>query len=166
MNERGAAFAYQQSSARSATPVGQVVALYDTILRDFRRAGEAAQSGNVEKRVFEMNHALTVIAHLQSVLDHQRGGDAAKHLQRFYEVTNAMVLQASVSGDRDSLNKLIDLYSSLRQAWQEVEKKLPAAAGAPALPAAPVASPATPVGSQPVPAKDDSAEPVRTNWRA
>src|SRR5262249_4776400 len=129
MNETNAAFAYEQASARSASPVGQVVALYDTILRDFRRANEAQACGNVEKRVFELNHALTVIGHLRSVLDHERGGEAAKRLERFYEVTHTMILQASISPERDTTNKLIQLYSSLRQAWPRFGKPIVSGGG-------------------------------------
>jgi len=163
MNEHGVAFAYQQSSARSATPIGQVVALYDTILRDFRRAGDAAESGEVEKRVFEMNHALTVIAHLQSVLDHQRGSEAAKRLQRFYEVTHALVLQANATGNRDTLNKLIELYGSLRQAWQEAEAKVPAGA-TPVIPAVPSVSNSAPPSA--AVAEKEFVEVSRSNWSA
>lgn len=115
---------YQQTSARGASPVGQVVALYDTILRDFRRAEDAIHAGDVQKRVFELNHALTVIAHLRSVLDFERGGEAAHRLQRFYEITRGMVLEANVGGNTQTLRKLQDLYGTLRQAWHEAEMRL------------------------------------------
>lgn len=162
MNETNAAFAYQQASARSATPVGQVVALYDTILRDLRRANEAQAGDNVEKRVFELNHALAVIGHLRGVLDHQHGGDAAKRLERFYEVTHGMILQASVSGNRETVNKLIELYGSLRQAWQVCETQV-AAVGPSALSTPPVV---TPVARTPQAAPhNEELETPRANWR-
>jgi flagellar biosynthetic protein FliS len=69
MANNSPASTYQQLAARGASPVGLVVSLYDTILRDFRRAQAALIAGDVEQRVFELNHALTVIAHLQSVLN-------------------------------------------------------------------------------------------------
>jgi flagellar protein FliS len=117
--------AYQTNSARGASPVGQVVALYDTILRDFRRAAAALDAGNVEARVFELNHAITVIGHLRSVLDHQRGGEAARRLERFYDVTHSMIVQANLSPSRESIQRLADLYSSVRQAWHQAERQLP-----------------------------------------
>lgn len=117
--------AYHQNSAHGASPIGLVVSLYDTILRDFRRADAAMGQGKVEIRVFELNHALTVIAHLQSVLDFARGGDAAKRFNRFYEVSRGMVLSVNVDANRDTLQKLIEMYSSMRQAWQQAESPLP-----------------------------------------
>lgn len=128
MNDYSAVAAYQQSAARGATPVGMVVSLYDTILRDLRRAMAALDAGKVEERVFELNHALTVIAHLQSVLDHQRGGEAAARLARFYDITHGMIVEANAGGSRTTIAKLVDLYSSLRQAWQQAETQLAAAA--------------------------------------
>ena len=123
MSGNRASNSYQQSSAHGASPIGLVVSLYDTILRDFRRALVAIDSNNIEIRVFEINHALTVVAHLQSVLDHQRGGEAAKRLDSFYEVTRAMILEASVHPGREPFLKLIQLYSSVREAWSQIEAR-------------------------------------------
>ena len=124
MNNNSPASAYQQSAARGASPIGLVVALYDTLLRDFRRALAAQDSSQIETRVFELNHALTVIAHLRSVLDHQRGGEAAARLSRLYDVTHSMILEANVSCSRATLLKLLEMYSSLRQAWEQAERQL------------------------------------------
>jgi flagellar protein FliS len=116
---------YQQASARGASPVGQVVALYDTILRDFVRALAALQGGDVETRVFELNHALLVIAHLQSVLDHERGGEAAKYFDRFYSITRGVIVEANIGATPESLEELINLYGGLREAWYQAEHKSP-----------------------------------------
>jgi len=124
MSDYSPASAYQQSAARGASPVGLVVALYDTILRDLRRALAAQDAAQFETRVFELNHALTIIAHLRSVLDHQRGGQAASRLSRLYDVTQSMVLQANVSGSRTTLLKLTEMYGNVRQAWEQAERQL------------------------------------------
>ena len=125
MSNPGIVSAYRQSSAQGASPVGLVLSLYDTILRDFRRALDALQRGNVESRVFELNHALIVIAHLQSVLDFERGAEAAIRFNNFYEVTRGMILSVNVDPQRETLQKLIEMYGSMRQAWQQAETQLP-----------------------------------------
>src|SRR5205807_1460421 len=88
----------------TAGPLGLVLSLYDTILRDFRRADTAMNKGDVETRVSELNHALVVIAHLQSVLDFERGADAAKHFNSFYEITRGMILTVNVDANRETLH--------------------------------------------------------------
>jgi flagellin-specific chaperone FliS len=70
MRGKDAAATYDQISAHGGSPVGMIVSLYDTILRDFRRAQVALDTGMVEARVFELNHALDVIGHLEGVLDY------------------------------------------------------------------------------------------------
>jgi flagellar protein FliS len=164
MKNASASFAYQQSAAHGASPLGQVMALYDTILRDFRRALAAIESGDAEARVFETNHALAVVAHLENVLDHKRGGEAAKHLSSFYKVTRALIMEASVNSSSVAIEKLIDQYKLLRDAWHQVELQSPAAA-APAVPAAPQAStPAAQISR--APSTTDATETPRATWSA
>jgi flagellar secretion chaperone FliS len=123
MNEQGAASAYRTATAQSASAVGRVVALFDTILRDFQRALAAVEAGNVQSRVFEMNHALTVIGELQGVLDFEAGGEAAKQFENFYNVARGLIVSANVNVSRESILGLIDLFKPVRQAWQEVDRK-------------------------------------------
>lgn len=169
MKDSGAISAYHQSSARGASPVGLIVALYDTILRDFRRALEAFDSGNVETRVSELNHALTVIAHLKNVLDHEKGGEAAAHFSRFYDVTHRMILDVNLARNRSPLLELIELYTSLRQAWHEADRQL-AAAPPPQPPVPPsnvsaAGGPSRPPSSPPPPPDPDDS-PKRGSWSA
>jgi flagellar protein FliS len=121
MNTRDTAFAYQQSTAVAASSVGQVVALYDRILRDFRGAIAAIGAGQIENRVNSLNHALTIIGELQGVLDFQQGGEAARNLDNFYTVTRAMVTEAGVTCSVQRLQELVSMFARLRAAWAHVE---------------------------------------------
>jgi flagellar secretion chaperone FliS len=126
MSHRNPAESYQMDAARAATPVGGVVALYETIVRDFRRASAAIAAGNVEARVTQLNHALTVIAELQGVLDFERGGIAARRFLRFYEITRGLIMEANIRGTQESLQELIALYSPVCQAWKTIDQRVPA----------------------------------------
>ena len=169
MSKHSPASAYQQSAARGASPVGTVVALYDTLLRDFRRALAAQDAGQIETRVFELNHALTVIAHLRGALDHQRGGEAAERFSRLYDVTHSLILEANVGTSRQTLLKLLDMYTGLRQAWDQADRQIassspePLPLSTPAVPAAPVVAAGAPPAkrgprNQPRPAPDPPAQ--------
>lgn len=114
---------YQQASACGASPIGQIVALYDTILRDFRRALEALKARDIEARVFELNHAIVVIGYLQYTLDHERGGEPAKHFEQFYHVTRGLIVQANSKAAPEPIEELIELFSGVRQAWHQAEQK-------------------------------------------
>jgi flagellar protein FliS len=124
MNYDQIAAQYRQTSTQGRHPVGMVVKLYDAILEDFRRALAAVRSGNVEERVSALNHTLLIIAELESVLDHDRGGEVAKHLKGFYRVTRAMIIEENLRARAEGLEKLISLYMPVRQAWQQAEQEL------------------------------------------
>ncbi|HTP69356.1 MAG TPA: flagellar export chaperone FliS [Dongiaceae bacterium] len=116
---------YQQTAAIGSSALSHVVALYETMLRDFRRAMIALEQGDIEKRVFEVNHALRVLGALQGSLDFEKGGAAATQLDRFYAVCHAEVLRVSVAPTRAGLQGLIDLIAPVHQAWDELAKKGP-----------------------------------------
>ncbi|HME58169.1 MAG TPA: flagellar export chaperone FliS [Terracidiphilus sp.] len=124
MSTQDSAFAYHQTTALGASPVGQVVALYDTILRDLHRAIAAIEAGRIEKRVNATNHALVVMGELQGVLDFERGGESARNLNNFYNITRAMVVNASVTSSRERLQELVAMFTRLRAAWSHVERTL------------------------------------------
>jgi flagellar protein FliS len=124
MNTNNSAFAYQQATASCASAVGQVVALYDRILRDFREAAAAVEAGRVEKRVDALNHAQTIIGELQGVLDFERGGEAAKRLNSFYNVARALVMKAGVENSAAPLQELVSMFTRLRAAWAQAESKV------------------------------------------
>lgn len=122
MNTNHSAFAYQQSTALSASAVGQVVALYDRILRDLRQALLAVEAGQIEPRVNALNHALTIVGELQGVLDFERGGEVARNLNSFYNVARAITMQACAENSIERLNELVAMFTRLRAAWAQVER--------------------------------------------
>jgi len=117
---------YQQTSVVGLSAVGQVVALYERMLRDFRRALEANERGEIEKRVNEANHALQILAELQGSLDFENGGEAAKRFNDFYNVSRMEIFKVCVAPSREGFQRLIDLFTPVCQAWKEVSRKLPA----------------------------------------
>jgi len=74
---------YRESNVRGASPVRLVIALYEQAIEDLRRAVIALEKGAIEVRTREINHALLVIAQLQSSLNMERGGEVARNLACF-----------------------------------------------------------------------------------
>ena len=122
MRSDDSAFAYHQSTAFGASALGQVIALYDTMLRDFHRAMAAIGAGQIEKRVNALNHALIVVGELQGVLDYERGGQAARNLSDFYTVGRVLIMQASMTASREKLQELIGIFTRIRAAWAKAQR--------------------------------------------
>src|SRR3984957_10599090 len=115
---------YRETSARGSHPTTLVVKLYDAILEDLRRALNAAAVVDVQGRAASLNHSLLVIAELQSVLDRERGGEVAKRLDGFYNVTRGLIVEANLHSKPEQMQRLIELYVPLRQAWKQVEEEM------------------------------------------
>jgi flagellar protein FliS len=163
MNTLDTAFAYQQSTASAASSVGQVVALYDRILRDLRGAIAAIGAGQIENRVNSLNHALTIIGELQGVLDFQRGGEAARNLNSFYTIARAMVTEAGVTSSLDLLQELVSMFARIRAAWAHVERTV-----APSEPTQHLRVSTKPQATQPKnisPSPDNSSGAGNGGWR-
>jgi flagellar protein FliS len=119
-----AGFEYRKRAVEGTSPIGLVVMLYGTIVASLLRAQAAVKSNDIEKRVLELNHVLRVIGQLQGTLDFERGGEVAAHLDRFYGLMRARVMEASMRNSIPILQELVGHFSSLREAWQVVERSV------------------------------------------
>ena len=124
MKQNEVATLYREVSTRGSHPVGLVVKLYDAILEDLHYAMNAVAAGDVQGRTSSLNHALKVVGELQSLLDHERGGEISPLLNGFYNVTRPLILEANIHSDAPHIQRLIDLYLPLRQAWKQVEREV------------------------------------------
>jgi flagellar protein FliS len=155
MNQQQIAGQYRQSSTQGVNRVGLVVRLYDAIIEDLRRAREAIRTGEVERRVKAVNHALLILAELESVLDQERGGQVARHLGGFYRVTRAMIVEANVRASDAPFARLMDLFLPVRQAWQQAEQDFARQ---------PQPEPVAPRRRAAYPAADADAETPSSSW--
>ena len=112
---------YRQSAARGASPVRAVVLLYEQMVEDLRRAVEAIDHNRIAARTNAINHALVILGHLQSKLNHQAGGEVARNLERYYDLSRQKLLEAQFRASREILDEQISCLLQLRNAWLVVE---------------------------------------------
>lgn len=112
---------YAAISATGTSPIGLVVRLYEAVIGDLGRAVIAIRDDDVQKRSFELQHALVIIGQLQGSLDMANGGDPAKMLDRFYGLAHARIIEAQFRQSGKLLEELIRDFLLLRDTWVEVE---------------------------------------------
>jgi flagellar secretion chaperone FliS len=110
---------YRRTAIEGASPIGLVIALYDTLWGDLRRAAEAVRVNNIETRCKELNHAFLVLGQLESWVAPENGGDLALSLTQFYRYLRAKMMDASLRQSTKTLEELMDLILHVRSAWQQ-----------------------------------------------
>lgn len=114
---------YVSESATGVSPVGLIIRIYENIASDLGRAVLAVRDGDIERRSAQLQHVLLLIAHLQSALDMENGGDPARLLDRFYSLARARILQAQISQSGKILEEIMRDFLSIREAWAQVEQQ-------------------------------------------
>lgn len=132
MNPRQAEFSYRKVAVANASSVGLVIILYDLLVEDLRRAIKALERGEIEARSQALKHAFLVLQQLQGSLNREKGGDAAKHLSRFYAVLRAKIWEGHVKQSSEILREQISLLLDVRQTWAQVDPERAPAGATPA----------------------------------
>src|SRR5579863_134401 len=86
--------AYRKTALGGSSGFGLLIALFDTLAGDLRRAAEAERSNDIEKRCNEINHALRVIAYLEDGIERGSGGELAQQLAGFYASLRRKMIEA------------------------------------------------------------------------
>jgi len=119
MHNRGAQ-QYLQTQVQSRSPLELIVMLYDGAIQHADTACEALAAGNIPVRKVAISKMIGIIAHLQSTLDMERGGDIAENLDRIYSWATARLLDAHLSRDAKPVEEVRRVLDSLREAWQTI----------------------------------------------
>jgi flagellar protein FliS len=148
--------AYRETDVRGATAVRLVVLLYEQMIQDLRQAAQAIEQNDIELRTNQINHAILVIAYLQSGLDFATGGKVAQDLNDFYDLLRQNLVQVQFHPSQTGICQQITDLVEVREAWTEVER-----AEQPLVATAVTTTPsAVPSG-----AASSESDPVRVTWK-
>jgi flagellar secretion chaperone FliS len=112
---------YRKSAIEGASSIGLIIALFDTLAGDLRRAAAAIRKNDIDRRCKELDHASLVLGQLESWVDMDKGGESSQTLSRFYAYLRATMMQASVTQSAALLDTQIDTILQVRSAWQKLD---------------------------------------------
>jgi flagellar biosynthetic protein FliS len=118
--------AYRKSAVEGASGFGLLIALYDTLAGDLRRAAAAQRANDIETRCRETKHALIVIAYLEDCLQRGSGGALAQVLLRFYSALRRAVINAQINQSAEALEEQMEAVIKIREHWQKMDLRNPA----------------------------------------
>jgi flagellar biosynthetic protein FliS len=113
--------AYRKTAIGGASGFGLLIALYDTLAGDLRRAAAAEHSNDIEKRTTELNHALLVVAYLEEYVERGSGGKLADYLVAFYRTLRRKMIEAQVKRSAEILEEQMGQVLKVREIWQRFE---------------------------------------------
>jgi flagellar protein FliS len=113
--------AYRRTAVEGASGFGLLIALYDTLAGDLRRATSAQRYGDIQNRCKEVNHALLVVGYLEDWIDRESGGELGQKLLVFYSDLRSTLIEAQVKQSAALLEQKVAEILAIRGTWQELE---------------------------------------------
>ena len=113
-----------RSEVTRARPTRVVVMLYDEAIASLAAAIAAMQQNAIEERCNRVNVVTEIVATLHMSLDMENGGQIAEQLGRLYRLILARLIRINIQSDAAGATKIIDLLTPLRDAWEEVDRRM------------------------------------------
>lgn len=116
---------YQKTSIETADPLQLIILCYDTAIRDLNEAKAMHEKKNMEEAYRRIRHAQDIITELLVGLDHERGGDIARNLNRLYNFILRQLIGINSREDTAIYTHLVRILSELKEAWEAIKASQP-----------------------------------------
>ncbi len=114
---------YQSMEVKTADPLELVILLYKGAIKEAHLAAKYLREDQTGPRVNSINQAIAIIGELQATLDHKRGGQIAKSLDRLYTYMTHRLTTANIKRDAEALDEVAKLLADLLSGWEGAQAK-------------------------------------------
>jgi flagellar secretion chaperone FliS len=111
---------YEQTQVVTSSGIQLIVLLYDAAIQSIEVARREIQAQNIREKARFIGRAIAIVGELNSVLDHERGGDIARSLRRLYDYMLMELVEANARNNEQRLAGPLRCLTTLREAWREV----------------------------------------------
>ncbi len=118
--EKTASNTYKMQQIMTASGTKLVAMLYDKAIASLNETIRATEAGDVQARWDSNLRTQEILMHLAATLDHEKGGDISKNLDRLYHFMLNRLLWVDVNNDPAPAREVINLLEPLRQSWNEL----------------------------------------------
>ncbi|MGD9808701.1 MAG: flagellar export chaperone FliS [Deferribacterales bacterium] len=113
---------YIKQEVEGATKGKLVLLLYDGAIKFMRVSTKAIDENNVPDAHNNIMKAQNIIYELMSTLN-MDAGEISKNLMRLYDFMIWQLVEANKEKDKEKIDSVIKLMTSLREAWKDVIQK-------------------------------------------
>lgn len=114
---------YKQQGVMTAHPVKLIIMLYEGAIKQLRLARMAVESKDMPNANNAFQKAQQIILELTMSLDLQY--PIAKDLMNLYDFMTREIMEANINKDATKVEPLIEMLSSLKDAWVQVQRLNP-----------------------------------------
>ncbi len=114
---------YQKVQVTTADRLKLVVMLYDGAISFLKSAINCLEKNDMAGKGIYIAKAQDIIDELNNSLNLKDGGEIASTLRKIYNFLYFYLVKANLKKDPKMIKEVIDILSSLREAWYEISNK-------------------------------------------
>ncbi len=116
--------AYMKNSVTTASPLQQVILLYDKAIFCLKAAKEDIQNNNIKGKIDNITKVSDIVRALDAALDFDKGGEIAKNLHMLYDFVDRSLVSVNAKNDIQLIDDLIEILSNLKEGWEGIQSKI------------------------------------------
>ncbi len=116
--------AYMKNSVQTASPLQQVILLYDKAIFSMKSAKENIGTGDIRSKIENITKASDIVRALDSALDFDKGGEIAQNLHMLYDFILTQLPIVHARNDQKLLDDLIEIMENLKEGWEGIQSKV------------------------------------------
>lgn len=114
---------YRKTNITTSDPLRLIIMCYEGVIDCLKLAKQKIEEKDYEKKAKAIIKAQDIIEELMCSLDFEKGGEIAKNLESLYNYMLRRILHGDINKDVGAIDEVIDIFSDLLIAWQEVASK-------------------------------------------
>ena len=116
--------AYVKNSVETASPIEQIIMLYDRAIVSLKDAKTNIEQKDIKAKVANITRASDIVRALDSALDFEKGGEIAQNLHLLYDFILSQLPLAHARNDVKLLDDLIEILENLKEGWEGIRSKV------------------------------------------
>lgn len=112
--------AYQTVQVTTTDRGRLLLMMYEGALKFLRQAKSGLETGDMAKFCRFLSKSQAIIAELMNTLDHDKGGQIAKDLDRLYDFMLFYLTEANLHRDAERIAKVIGLLETVYAAYKQI----------------------------------------------
>ncbi|MGH7869637.1 MAG: flagellar protein FliS [Candidatus Dormibacteraceae bacterium] len=115
---------YRTVSAQGVKPIEVLAMACERVAKDLYDAIRDIEAHDIPAKTGHLNHALTVIAYIESMVEKADLGEEAARLKCFHNMSRVHILLGSAHLSASILNQIAGHFMEMRSTWKEVQAQL------------------------------------------